>query len=48
MSRIFVYVSKEVEREIEKYQKEKGYLKVQDAVRDILGEWYAGRMEPKE
>lgn len=48
MPRIFVVVSKEIESELEEYRKEKGLLKVQDAVRDVLGEWYAQRRKEEK
>jgi len=41
--RIFVMISNEVKKSLEEYKKEKGFLTIQEAVRDILGEWHKER-----
>jgi len=41
MPRIYVTVSPEIEKELDRVRKVKGYLKNQDLIREILSDWYS-------
>lgn len=47
MARIYVAISSELEAELGKAKQEKGYLRIQDIIRDILGEWFSNRKKEK-
>ena len=43
MPKVYIAISPAIEKELQRVKEEKGYLKIQDVVREILGEWYENR-----
>lgn len=41
MSRVYITISPEMKKALERMSKAKGYLKIQDLIREILADWYA-------